>query len=481
MSVIKEIKALKLPCEANIVSCFYKRPELLYDYDKLELTDFHFNEWKVYFAIAQNIIVKEKKQVLDEITIGFFLKKHPKLEAKYEEYGGFQTMQSAQEYIQVENLDGYISEFNKWNAVLKLASKGYPVKENFKDFKDMSLDEIYRFYEVQLNDTFINVDTKIKSHNLCENLHNLIDECDKGLDIGLPLRSKLLSDITGGNILGNVTLLAGSSGTGKTTVTLQILLTSIIENNEQCVMAINEQDEKKLRKEMLAWVVNNVLGKTFNKKRLRQGGFTGDEKDWLKEAADYLEAKKENKNVTIIPLQTYNVGLMKKVINKYSALGVKYFILDTFKEGDDSKDQAWLSMMKDMRSLYDTVKPANKNVHLWATLQLKKDKAGSKYLTSDNIGMSKNVVDVCSTVLLMRHVREEEKEGGKNELNVYRLEGKNGKTKIPVTLKKDHWYMVIFIEKNREGESGQFQIVAEVNLGRNTYKEIGITYVPEDY
>ena len=480
-ALTKEIKELKLPCEANIVSCFYKNPELLYDYEKLQITDFHFNEWRVYFAIAYHIVVKEKKPVLDELTIGFFLQKHPKLAEKYNEYGGFQTMESAKEYIRTANLDGYVAELNKWNAVLSLIKRGFPIKDHFKDFKDMSLDEIYRFYEVQLNDTFINVDTKIKSYNLCDGLHDLIEECDKGLDIGLPLASKTLNDIVGGNIYGNITLLGGSSGTGKTTITLEIVLTSIIENNEQCVMVINEQDEKKLKKEMLTWVINNKLLKNFNKKRLRQGGFSDDEKAWLKESADWLEAKKDNNNITIIPLPSYNVSLMKKIINKYYALGVRYFILDTFKAGDDSKDQTWLDMMNDMRTLYDTVKPANKNVHLWATLQLKKDKIGSRYLTGDNIGMSKNVVDVCSTVLLMRHVRDDEKQGGKNELKVYRLEGKNGNTKIPITLHNDKWYMIIFIDKNREGESGQFQVVAEINLGRNTYKEIGITYVPQDY
>jgi replicative DNA helicase len=171
-----------------------------------------------------------------------------------------------------------------------------------------------------------------------------------------------------------------------------------------------------------------------------------------------------------------------KIINKYSALGVKYFILDTFKASDNAdSDKVWLEMMNDMRKLYDTIKPSNKNVHLWATLQLKKDKVGSRYLTNDNIGMSKNVVDVCSTVLLMRGVREDEKEDGKHELKVYRLEGKNGATRIPVILHKDKHYMVIFIDKNREGESGQFQIVAEVNLGRNTYKEIGITSIAQDF
>lgn len=482
MSIVKKIKELKLPCEANIVICLLKSPDLFYEYEKLTIKDFHFNEWKVFFTIGKEITVKEKKQVIDDITVNFYLEKHEKLRTKYDEYGGWNTIENAKQYVNTENIEGYVQELNKWNAILELHKRGFPVDKNFKAFQDMDLEEIYQFYEIQLNDTFINSDTKIKSHNLCEGFDDLIEELDKAKDIGFPIKSPMLNDIIGGNMLGNVTILGGLSGAGKTTITLELVVASILEQNEQCVIALNEQDQLKLKKEMLAWTVNNVMDYSFNKKRLRQGGFTPEEKQVLKCAGKWLEEKKDNRNVTIIPLQNYSVELMKKIINKYSALGVKYFILDTFKASDNSNsDMVWLNMMADMRKLYDLVKPANKNVHLWCTLQLKKDKIGSRYLTMDNIGMSKNVIDVCSTALLMRGIRDDEKQGGKNELRVYSLTGKNNGTKIPVTLDSNKFYCIIFITKNREGESGQFQIVAEHDLSRNIYKEIGITFCPEDF
>lgn len=482
MSIVKEIKELKLPCEANIVTCLFKCPELYYEYEKLKLEDFHYNEWKVFWVVGNEIVIKERKQILDDMTINFYLDKHPKLKEKYEEYGGWRTLETAKQYVNIENLDGYVQELSKWNALLKLIDRGFPIQKNWKEFKDMTLEEIYQFYEIQLNDTFINADTKIKSYNLCEGFDELIDNCDKGLNQGFPIKSPMLNDTIGGNMLGNITLFGGQSGSGKTTATLELVVASIIEQNEQCVICINEQDETKLRKEMLAWTANNIFDYSFNKKRLRQGGFTPEEKDILAKSSQWLESKKENRNVTIIPLQSYNVGLMKKIINKYSALGVKYFILDTFKAGDDAdSDKIWLEMMNDMRKLYDTVKPVNKNVHLWCTLQLRKDKIGARYLNTDSLAMSKNIIDVCSTALLMRGVREDEKEGEKNELKVYKLEGKNKSTKIPVILHKNKFYCIIFIAKNREGESGQFQVVAEHDMSRNIYKEVGFTIVPEDY
>ena len=85
-NAVRKVKEFKLPAEANICSIFYKNPDLLYVYDSLKLEDFTNNIWRVYYAIAYDIIIKEKKQSLDEITVGLYLEKHDKLKKKYEEY-----------------------------------------------------------------------------------------------------------------------------------------------------------------------------------------------------------------------------------------------------------------------------------------------------------------------------------------------------------------------------------------------------------
>ena len=90
---IKKVKEFKLSCEANIVSILYKNPDLYYDYESITIKNFSYNEWKVYFQIGYDIIVKENKKSLDEITVGLYLEKHSKLKEKYTEYGGFDTIE----------------------------------------------------------------------------------------------------------------------------------------------------------------------------------------------------------------------------------------------------------------------------------------------------------------------------------------------------------------------------------------------------
>ncbi len=148
IETIKKINEYKLGCEANIVSALYQRPDAIYE-TNLILDEFHNNVWKVYWTIANDIVKVERKTVLDEITVGLYLEKHPKLREKYDEYGGYDTIVNASTYVNVENLYGYIQELRKWNSVIKLAigvfkqkilegikQRGVDKYPNFQEYKD---------------------------------------------------------------------------------------------------------------------------------------------------------------------------------------------------------------------------------------------------------------------------------------------------------------------------------------------------------
>jgi hypothetical protein len=82
---------------------------------------------------------------------------------------------------------------------------------------------------------------------------------------------------------------------------------------------------------------------------------------------------------------------------------------------------------------------------------------------------------------MIRKPFDDEYEGEKHELKCYRLEGVKKATKIPFKLDKNKHYTIIFITKNRFGVTNEYQIIAENDLSKNTYKEIGIVKVPLDY
>lgn len=483
LKALRKIKEYKKICESNIVSILWKNPELYYSYDDINIKDFIHNDWKVYFQIGKDIMCNENKSSLDDITVNLYLEKHPKLKEKYIEYGGFETMNLAKEYVKEENIDGYIAESEKWNTVIGLIKNNFPVADRLKEYVDMKTEDIYEEYEAILNHVFLNSSGEDKVYEIDYEIDNFIDELDDGLAVGLPLyNSPILTHETGGNLQGNITLCGGLSGVGKTALTRTLLVPSIIENNEIIVCMLNEESIKKWQRELLIWVANNIFKEDIQKHKLRDGKFTPEFKTFLKsKCANWIKGHK--KNIKIIPFKKYSTSKAIKYIKKYSSLGVKYFILDTFKADANTSntDSFWFNMQQSMVNIQDIIKEEAKNVHIWVTFQLSKSSAKQRFYTQDNIGLAKNMVDVASTALMIRKVFDDELDGGKHELKVFKEAGKSGKTKVPVKLEKNKNYQIIFIVKNREGSTNDYQIVVEHDLSRNIYNEVGICVVPVDF
>ena len=479
----KQVKEYKVACEANIVSIFYKKPELMYDY-QLKLEDFSENTWRVYWQIAYDIIVKEKKSVLDDITVGLYLEKHSKLKQKYDEYGGYDTIDKATEYIKTSNISGYVNELKKWETVIRMIASGFPVTDRIKEFVDMSLDEIYKEYDALLNHIFINAEEDVMSYSLSDGIYDLIEQLNEGIAVGLPYDNMpTLTKETGGQLPGNITLVGGLSNMGKTTLTRTMLIPSAVKYGERLVILVNEEGKAKWQRELIVWVANNIYKTDLQKFVVRDGKFSDEVKELLYKCADWIAEKSENNMLTIIPFARYETQKAIRVIKKYASLGVKYFILDTYKADAGSRsDRMWLDMQQNMVDIYDTVKAeGGKNVHITITFQLAKSSARQRFYSQDNIGMAKSIIDPASTCLMLRDVFEDEYTGEKNALKVYRLDGKNNKSKIPVKLDHDKHYQLIFIVKNREGAANSIQIVCEHDMSRNLLKEVGYTSVPVDF
>lgn len=484
-----KIRGYKLSCEANIVSIFWKNPSLLYEYDNIQLKDFDTNEWKVFWQVAYDIIVNENKTTLDAITVGLYLNKHKKLSEKFSEYGGMETIQEASGYIEESNMQGWIRELHKWNSVMKLAEKGFPVNERLSEFSDMQIEDIYDEYEIHLNNIFANADIDVKSYDISDGIYDLIDELDEGEAIGLPLSYlPMLNNELGGLHIGDVTLIGGVSNAGKSTFLRIAFLSSIFKDeNARTVIFLNEEGLKKWQREMLVWIANTQFGKDLKKYQIRDGKYDAETKKLLLECADWLTKQKENKKITIVPLEKYATSMVVKLIKKYATIGIQYFAIDTFKmdnmDGSTVNDNTRLQMVQNMTTLYNTVKESCKNVCLICTVQLTKGSSKMRYLTLDAIGESKNIVDPCSTALFIRNIFDDEYPGKSKALKVYKYGQFSERTKVEVVLDPNKRYQIIFVSKSRESSAGMgsHQFVVEVDYSKNIMKEVGFTTVTPDF
>lgn len=476
---MKQIKDYKIGAEASIVAMIYKNPDLLRE-NNIEIKDFHNNIWRVYFEIARDLILNEKKITLSETDVILYLEKHPELAKKYDEYEGYQTIEAAGAYhADDKNFDSYIEDLRKWNAVVKLISNGFPCdKERISSICDMSLEELYDEYTINLNDTFANVDNRIQALNGFEGMHEFIDELAKGKNHGIDLWGcDILTEEIGGLLGGNIYGIGASSGVGKSTILINYIFPAMMNEDLRAVFIINEEDETKFKREALVWYCTNELKHQIQKRTLRDGTFTKDDLKYMRKAADWFESLKDRNNITIIPLERYTAKTVVKLIKKYTKLDVDVICIDTLKESADSRNkESWKSLMTDCVDFYDCIK--HTNTAMVITYQLTKNK--SKYLTNADIGVSKGIVDVFSVNMFLRRPLQTEFEGsGNTELYCYN-KIKNSKNVKEFKLKKDGHYMICFIDKNRFGQSG-VQIVSEADFSVNKFRDIGYCKVVQDY
>lgn len=471
----KTVIEYKLGSEASVVAMMYKNPDLLRE-SNLTLSDFHNNCWKVYFEIAKDLIINERKVTISEIDIGLYLDKHPKLAKKYNEYGGYATIEAAGTYVNEQNFEGYVIDLRKWNTVIKLIQRGFPCdKERISKICDMSTEELYGEYTVHLNDVFANVDNNIKSYNGFEGMRELIDELDAGKNVGIPFANcDILNKETGGMLGGNIIGFGASSGVGKSTLSINYIFPSMIKYGLRAVFIINEEDENKFKKEALCWYCTNELKHSVPKHVLRDGKFDKETKEVLYKAAAWFESMKDDHTITIIPLEQYTAKTVIKLIKKYAKMGCDVIVLDTLKESFDSRNkESWKSLMTDCVDFYDCIK--HTDTAMVITYQLTKNK--SKYLTNADIGVSKGILDVFSVNVFFRRPLQTEYEGEREELHCYEVKGKS---RIPFKLKKDEHYMIEFISKNRFGNS-DIQIVSKADFSVNKYEDKGYCIVAQDY
>lgn len=475
-----KIEEYKLPVEANIVACFYKQPDLLYDYSDLKITDFSNNDWRVYFAIIHGLFIIEKKEVITALTIGVYLEKHLKLQKEYDSCGGFETVDKIVGLINVENLNGYILELEKWNVLLEMTNNGFPVWENLKRYNDMSLEDIYDENEARLNNIFIKRDGGVSVHDISEGIDDLIDKMNEGQFVGLEFNQMpLLTELTGGCLMGDITAICSPSNTGKSSFIRNVHLMSLLNHKERVVCLINEESLAKWQREMLCWICNNILKIDLQKYIIRNGKYSAEVKSALTKAADWLKEKSKSKMITIIPLKQYSTDKAIKIIKKYSSLGVKYFVLDTYKNDIDIRNEKrWENLKQNAVKLYDCIKPEGKNVHLFLSMQVALSDKRQRYLDLDNIAEAKGAIEPMASVLMMRWLFPDEYPNQKNAIEVRNLV--NGvDTLVPLdSSDSNKRYVIIFLAKLREGESGNRQVVCQMDLSRNTLKEIGWTKIP---
>lgn len=489
-SLIDTIEETQQQYEGSVITDVIKDNNLLYEDDMPTSQDIHATYWKTVYKAIEDLKKKQHIEVIDEVSMLTQIGKYPKrVQDIFNAGGGYETIKRFSDIAHKDNFKSDVYSLKRNNVLIELLNMGYAPEliEHFLHSDD-SIDDIYSIIERRTNDLFIRVSAGEKAYDITDGIDELVDELDAGDIVGIPFNDcPMLSDETNGMALGTITLLGSLSNVGKSTLLRMLMIPSLIERKEKCVIIINEDSVKKYQRELLVYICNNILkedsdtyGVSIQKKTLRNGNFNGMTKEILLRAVKYLKETAKGM-IKLVPLQHYKTDTAIKIIRKYSSLGYRFFALDTFKaDAGTNNDSTWFAMQQSMVEIFDTIKPEALNVAIIITFQLAKQQTVRRYYSQDSIGMSKNIVDVADTCIMMRTVFADEYPEMKRAIKVYEP-NPQGLLKNQIELDPNKRYMIFFVVKTREGTSGMHQIVAEVDLSRNTIHEIGITNIMPDF
>lgn len=480
MSAFKDVLIKhKTVAELQYVVSLYSDIDLYDEFkvDNKNITNIH---WRMYYMLLTQMVEKKGLTVIDEVNIDLHMgEQKEKLQKMYENAGGWETIREAKEIIETENIESYYREVLRYSAMLKLHESGFDIESKWEEYSKLTYDELSDVVSGTVDAIFSDINLGGETvKDIKDGVWSMVEEAHKGINRGLPLASAILNSVVNGQVLGNVTMVGGTSGVGKTFVTLNQILPSAIAEKEPLLIMCNEEDIDKWQREILIWIINNKLGGDMIKSRFYQGNFSQQELIMLKKATTWLEEQLEDELIRFVNFNQFSMGKSIKLIRKYATqYNVKYYVIDTLKLDNDVgsvvNDNSWLQLQQNMVKLYNVIKPTAKNVHVWVTYQLNKSNK-TRYLDQSSLGMSKNVADVVSTLMLIRDVLESEKGGDSKGLVIKRADGAKGQ------LNEEKDYMIVFIDKNRQGSTNN-QVVWRVDKGRNIIKDVGFTRVSQDY
>lgn len=470
--------------ELFYVASIYLDPELLYEYT-VPITSFSKkSHYAFYYGIAYNMIIKEKYEALDNLSVDTYVEQRSKkTKDRYESLGGYNTISIAMEVVDERNIQAIHENVLKYHTIRKLLARGWDIPRIWDKIKGYTLQQLQTYIESQVNESFIDNSLTSDEHveDLTHGLKEMVKEANRGDLMGMPYNSNLVNSVLNGMKLGEATFLAAMSGVGKTYLTTLLTVVGLIKQQEKVLIIANEEGKTKFQRELLTYVCNNEIslrsdyfkGTYIEKSRFFVGNFSRIEAELLSAGIKWMEENIPDGTLNFIELNSFSTDKSIKIIKRHALTkGIKYFVIDTFKHDNDinssKSDNSWLDLQQSSVKLYNTIKESNLNVHLMMTYQLSKTKR--KYLDQTSLGNAKNVIDIASTLILVRPMMVSEKEN----IEVYNTRGDL------VNIDKDLDYMVLFFDKNRSGSVSR-QVVLRVDYARNMFADVGTTQISEDF
>ncbi|MBL4951067.1 DNA helicase [Neobacillus sp. YIM B02564] len=496
----KELLEGRLGVEGNCVFSFWKDPNLYQEYKEITINDFLTEDARFYFSLGEQM--SKLYKVFDEVSVISYIGDNETILAGFNERGGYDIVYNTMEMLNINNVEQYIDVLNRENILLKLHEEGFNLLNKIiinnkeiipiKLLRRMSAAETLQFFESRISNIGIRVRSNDMEISDLDIEDNFIEKLETGMLMGIPFdiggksqkdnstiyASPLLSNISMGINKGELTLVGGFSGSGKTSLSFSNFVMPMVYRGEKVCITANEQ--RKIAWQILIMIytlVHHFKYYNLTRKKLKGGQFTDEDRRMIKLAKQFINTHYKP-NIKFVKTFDYNV---REIIREQKRLhlneGYSAFLYDTFKPEDASDiGVARGSMVEDSKALFQFA--SKYNVPQIITAQLATYLEKTSWLTSQVLASSKQTKEVCSEIFLMRKcIKEIELDpNNKYYINPYRLKrdinGKWRKETFEIDHTLDGQYRIVFVDKTRNDEDSK-AILYKYDGHINVWHELG--------
>ena len=338
---------------SQVIGCLIQKPELLSEKDEynIEKEDFPERFHQIIFGVINNLYVNGVSSI-DFITVDSFLKNYDAQYKIFTDNQGIDYLESTAELAELDNFYYYYTRMKKFSIlrtavdlevgitsiydpnVVDLTEKA----EMLEEFDNMDINTMIDLLEVGTITLREKYCTSIDSYgqDASKGMTELKETLKKAPALGLPLESEILNTITRGAVLKKLFLRSGSTGTGKTRLSINdacyIGATHRYEFNrdgtgeyvekpfsEPVVFITTELEVDEIQTMMMA----NISG--VNEEKILDGKYEGDEEERVDQAIEILD----NSPIYIELLSNWDLDQLMNKIKEYKIKNkVRYVFFD---------------------------------------------------------------------------------------------------------------------------------------------------------
>ena len=448
---------------------------LLIDDTTFEQKDFVTADGLFYFSML-NQLRNKGFYSLDEVTILSNLSQDAI--DKYEDMGGWDSIQHQIDIINTQNFDTYIDILYRENILLHMHSDGFNLLKEIdvnskkiiplKLFRKMTAEEVTDWYDARISSYGTGYSSKVLEEEEIDFDDEFIESCQEGEENGVPFDIAgydingeeincfpFLSRQIMGFLEGTFTMMGGFSSVGKSSWWVTVLM-SLLYYDRKILIISNEESVKKFKVKFMIW----LLGKRnryfkLTKKKMTSGDINTESRDQLTQVQKFWRENYKGK-VKFISINDADMRVVKKKIREnVLRYGYDCVLYDTFKiqESDFEGTRQDLSLVRDSRELDKIAKKYN--IIMLASVQLAERLKGKLFLDSSVLSNSKQIKEILENLFLMRTVYDEElDEKNKFYCRPFRLKKVNDKwIEEEYAPDRNAVYRALFVEKTRNGNN----------------------------